>query len=218
MKNLIVIVLSALITNVLPGSVIAQTLSSDNYKVLTSDFRPGGLSTSENYDASSILGAFEGLILNSDNYKTHGGYGGTLADVDILSATISNTTVSLGELSTNSVAQNSITITATSNSTTGYTIRMSENQNLSDGSNDINDVTDGTVSAGSEEYGIRTAGTAGQFNNTDTAITSSLKTITNHGSAVTDQVTTVTFKASIASDTTAGSYNHTVTFATVSNF
>ena len=129
---------------------------------------------------------------------------------------LSTTTISLGTLSTSAVANDSLTLTVTTDSATGYSVTITEDGDLRDGAgNTINDVSDGAVSAGSEEYGIQTSGPAGQLAG-DTAIDGSV-TVANTSGAATLQDTTVQFNAAIDSNTTAGTYSHQVTFTVVVN-
>jgi len=137
--------------------------------------------------------------------------------------TISKTSIDLGTLSTSSVSSDSYTITTKSNAEDGYATTIVEDGNLRDGSNDIDD-TSGDVDAGYEEYGIRTSGTDGQYNSTDTAITGTPKVIAQDTSGPIDsQQVTVTHKASIDDGTNGtitapGSYSHTVTLVSTGTF
>ena len=86
------------------------------------------------------------------------------------------------------------------------------------GANDINDVSDGTVTAGSEEYGIRTSGNAGQMNSADTAITTVAQTVASTSTIATSEQTTITYKTGVSASTESGTYSQTVTFTTTVNY
>lgn len=125
-------------------------------------------------------------------------------------------TVSLGALSTSAVASSALTATVSTESETGYTLSVSEDGNLRVGSEEINDVADGAVSAGAEEYGIRTSGTNGLLNSVDTAISNNLN-IGSSLASVSGDIITINFKAAISSATVFGSYSHIITFTLTAN-
>ncbi len=130
---------------------------------------------------------------------------------------LSTTTVSLGQLSIASVASATVTTTVTVDSSSGYTLAIAEAGNLASGANDIDDVADGAVTAGSEEYGIRTSGADGQLA-VDTAITGASLTVASNAGAVNSSATAVDFRASIdTTKTRQGNYTHTVTFTLTAN-
>lgn len=200
-----------------PLAAWAETMSSTNYYIQLDSFASGDTSTSTNYSLIDTIGEIGDETSTSTNYQVIDGLIGSFQD-GVLTATLSSGSVAFGELSTDSVTTGSIIITVTTDSMSGYTIRLSESGEFADGGNDIDDVSDFEVTAGAEEYGFRTSGTSGTQNTRDVGITSALLTIANSSSAVTSEATTVTFKAAIDSSTAEGSYAHTVTFATVANF
>ncbi len=191
-------------------------MSSTNYKILTDALEVGGYTTSSNYGLVGGAGEWQGVVTSS-NYNVNAGFPAILADPS-LSISVANGALSFGTLEKNVVASKSTTVTVTTDAPGGYSLRISENKNFTSGADDINDVSDGLVSDGSEEYGIRTSGTAGLYNSSDTSISTSWKNIASASSAVTSQATTVSFKVSVDNNTTPGSYSHTVTFAAVTNF
>lgn len=121
-------------------------------------------------------------------------------------------------------------IAGATNSSAGMTVRIASDGLLNSGANDINNVADGTVSAGSEEYGIRITddGTgdvwagAGTFESADTAVP---QVVTNFAStsAVLDGINTqgvrleVTHRAAMATNTVIGSYDQLVTYTAFTN-
>lgn len=136
-----------------------------------------------------------------------------------LSFSISNNALDFETLSPSAVSTVNYTVTTSTNADYGYSTTIQEDGNLrkTDGA-DINDVTDGEVSAGHEEYGIRTSGSQGQMNSQDYAITSSVQTIASYSQPITNSVTTVNHKASIDPQTPAGRYLHIVTLITTARF
>ncbi|OGC45456.1 hypothetical protein A2V49_03400 [candidate division WWE3 bacterium RBG_19FT_COMBO_34_6] len=135
---------------------------------------------------------------------------------------IDDTTMALGTLSTASVSQATQQYTINSNNQTGITMQIATDGDLDDASsNTINYVGDSTVSAGSEEYGIAvsTSGLTVDANyiTGDNDIIEAANNIATSGGSVANATLDITYKASIAGTTVAGSYNQvvTVTIATI---
>lgn len=136
-----------------------------------------------------------------------------------LSMSLNANTIALGALSLDSVSSGSVVLNVTTDSTTGYTTSVTEDGNLRKGAggdnDDINDVSDGSVTAGSEEYGIATTGDGGLLI-PDTALNGEVAVAASNDE-VTAQQTTIAFKAAIARTSRAGSYSHVVTFSSTAN-
>ncbi|MAG12120.1 MAG: hypothetical protein CMI52_04950 [Parcubacteria group bacterium] len=201
----------------MPYAAWAETMSSTNYHMQLDSFGSGARSTSTNYSLKDDIGVIGSDTSTSTNYQVNDGIVGAFQD-GVLSASVSAGSVDLGTLSTITLTQGRIEIIVTSDAMSGYTIRASEDQPLSDGAATIDAVADGEVTIGSEEYGLGTAGTSGQYNSSDVGISSALTIIASASDPVTSESTAVYFKAAISGSTTAGSYSHIVTFSTVSNF
>lgn len=203
--------------------VIANGLemSSTNYKILTEVASVGGAtSTSSNYKIFDTLGEASGVsptTSTSGNYIVAAGFW-SAAGLKNLSATLSIDSISLGTLSTQAVASASQTLTVTTDVASGYTTYVSQDQNLTSGSNTIPALGGSSVTAGTAGYGIVTSGTAGQMNSGATPLTTSLQALALSASSVTSQATIITYKASAGASTASGSYSHTVTFTTVVNY
>lgn len=200
----------------MPMNFAFSAMSSTNYKVQSDDFATGGLTSSTNYGVLGTAGDWQGLT-SSTNYGVYGGYVNSQL-TPTLSISLGSSSVALGELSLSSVASATLTATISTDASGGYSLGISENTNFTSGSTNITDVSDGSVTAGSEEYGVRTTGSAGLYNSTDTGITTNFKSIASSSGMVTSQAVGVVFKASMSSATSAGSYSHTITLAAVSNF
>jgi hypothetical protein len=157
--------------------------------------------------------AYQGSSSTAGAYILRGGF--QSEEKGILSLTTSASSLSLGTLSTGSVASATVTTTISTDSETGYTLAISEDGNLRDGANTIDDVSDGTITAGSEEYGISTNGADGLLSS-DTAISGSVSVASASGT-VTSRQTGVIFEAGISAGTTDGSYSHIVTFTATVN-
>lgn len=135
--------------------------------------------------------------------------------------TISTSTCALGTLSTTATSSCSYTATTTSNSADGYvTTMVAPSSTLVSGSNDINAVTDGAVTAGAEEYGIRITGTdAAYATSTDQAVPTTATTIASDATGpIASQAITITHLAAISGTTAAGSYSQTVTLISTGTY
>lgn len=158
---------------------------------------------------SGMSGGTEG------GYFLHGGF--QAMETGALSMSLDSTSVSLGQLSYDSVSAGSAIITITTDSGSGYTVSVTEDGNLRGAAGDIDDVSDGTVTAGSEEYGIQTSGSHGQLAS-DTAITANGSTVASYTATANSAQTTVLFHASIdRTRTLSGSYSHIATFTSTVN-
>lgn len=191
-------------------------MSSTNYSIIADTVDTGGYTTSTNYGIFGALGEWQGFT-SSTNYSLNGGFNGIWGDNSI-TFSMNSSSVSLGTLSTTAVGTVTNYASSTTNYAGGYALYVSESSGLASGSNVIDDVTDGSVTAGSEEYGIRTSGTSGLYNSSDTAITTDWKKIAEKTSAVTADSVGVIFKVAVSPATPSGSYSHTVSFAAVAQF
>ncbi|PIY96728.1 MAG: hypothetical protein COY66_03230 [Candidatus Kerfeldbacteria bacterium CG_4_10_14_0_8_um_filter_42_10] len=139
-----------------------------------------------------------------------------------ISANNLSLTLSIGAVSTASH-----TIQVQSNGDSGYTTMVYSNGNLKSGNDDINNVTDGAVTAGSEEYGVATSD-AGQDISRDTncsgspytasASSTTPQSIAGAASGPVNETATICYAASINTNTIAGNYTQTITFVTVGLF
>jgi len=194
-------------------------MSSANYQIKQDSINFGGAdqSVSDNYILDDTMGEVGTGFVYSANYWAGVGYRQMLVAEPSISFSLSKNTINLGALSTGSVSSDSHIFTVTTNAISGYAVKLYEDGNLRSGANDIDDVGDGAVTAGSEEYGVRTSGTDGQSNSTDTAISNGL-ILANSSVPVDSRATTVTYKASIDGSTAGGSYQHAVYFIVAGTF
>lgn len=104
----------------------------------------------------------------------------------------------------------------------GYAIYLRENQDLQTTNGDrIQDVEDGAVTIGGNEYGARSGdSTLGDstFDTADTAITTSLQQVATQSNATLKARNFVTLKAAAGTGTPNGSYSQTLTFVYVGNY
>jgi len=132
-----------------------------------------------------------------------------------LSFSLSANVMNLGVINTLIVGSDNHTITVTTNAVNGYTCSAAEDGNIRSGANDINDVGDNTVDAGTEEYGISCAGADCIDAVNDQAIP--LDVVSNVG-RVTASVATITYKAAADALTVGTTFSHIVTYTCAGDF
>lgn len=134
---------------------------------------------------------------------------------------LSGTSVALGTLSSGVVGTGMIAWDISIENNNGYTISVVEDGNLRSGANDIDDVSDGAVTAGSEEYGARSSDTSlanSTFDTQDSAITTSTQEVATESSAQFASRNFLTLKASYASGTPEATYTHIISVIAAGNF
>lgn len=195
-------------------------MNSESYINWFDSLNFGGEETSSsiNYQLQDTLGEIGTGLISGSLYGAAIGFRQVESDPKF-TFTISKNSINFGALTVGTVFQDSYTVTTTTNALNGYQTTIVEDGNLrTGGGGEINDVIDGEVTAGSEEYGIRTSGANGQMNSSDTAITGTAQAVADCGSWVTADAVTVTHKVSITSTTEAGYYSHTVTLISTGRF
>jgi len=135
---------------------------------------------------------------------------------------IDDTTIELGTLSTASVSSATQQYTVNSNNQTGVTLQIATDGELEDASlNDIDAVADAAVTAGAEEYGIAVTGSSltidGTYITGDNEIVTGADDIASSAGSVSNATMDITYKASIAGTTVAGSYSQVVTVTIATN-
>lgn len=205
---------------ILYGSLKTQAMSSTNYTIPKDSINVGGAETgtSANYDMPDTIGEVGSGLGSSATYDLDAGFRPE-AKKPLLQFSISTNNISLGVLSTISVSSGNTVTTVSTNARSGYSTSVTADGNLrKDLVNIISDVIDGSVTAGSSEYGIRTSGVDGLFNATDTSVTNVPKNIASSASSVNNRNTTIDFKASISGSESPGQYNQKVTIICTGNF
>lgn len=135
------------------------------------------------------------------------------------SFSISANALDFQDLNPSAVSTVNYQVTTSTNGEGGYVTTIVEDGNFRiEGGHEIVDVSDGEVSPGHEEYGIRTSGSEGQMNNQDYPITSTPQTIASYSGPIENSQTIVTHKVSIDPATPAGLYHHIVTLISTSTF
>ncbi len=222
-------------------TVFAQEASSTTYRITSGSVNcGGGTGTSTSYilyDSLCDVGgpgvSSTSPFATSTTYVLGSGFQ-TMQEQPHISVTYSATTIAFGTLTTSAVASSTVTVTVTTNAPNGYVSSLLASaafRQTSNTSNKIANVSDGSVTAGSAEYGFTTSGTNGQYNATDTCIpytgadsdspvcTTVAKTFATKTSWVSADATTLTFRAAISTTTAAGSdYAQTITLITTGTF
>jgi hypothetical protein len=129
-----------------------------------------------------------------------------------LSLTISTSSLSLGTLSKTAISNATTTFSVSTNSLTGYTVSISGVSGTSPAT-----VSDGAVTAGSDEYGVATVGDHGAISGEASIIFGRVLASFNN-STNGYATTTLIFRASYASDGLAGGYSQTVSLIASANF
>ncbi len=135
-----------------------------------------------------------------------------------------DTTMDLGTLSVAAVKDAVQTYTVNSNNHTGIHVSAVTDGALRDGAgNTIDNVADGAVSAGAEEYGIAVENTTNgitataPFDAGDHSLTTTPQDIVKSTGVVAQGAFDVRYKAAISGDTVAGAYSQTVTVTVATN-
>ncbi len=134
---------------------------------------------------------------------------------------LSGASVSMEELSVSAVRAAVIGFNVTAAVTGGYTVQVASDGLLRSGANTIDNVADGTVTAGSEEYGGRSSDTSvtdSTFDSADTPFTTSYQPVVDVDTASFEQRTFLTLKAAMSTETTNASYAQTLRLILSPNF
>lgn len=131
--------------------------------------------------------------------------------------------LSLGTLSSSSISSAIIGWEAFSDVDDGYRVYVYEDENLSlaDDSAEIADVSDGTVTAGADEYGAISSDSTladSTFDTEDTAFTTSYQLVGSRSTTDLFSRDFLTVKAAPSDALTAGSYSHNLYFVYVGDY
>ncbi len=128
-------------------------------------------------------------------------------------------TVSFGTL-TSSVAKTSLTGTrVTSIAVNGYTVYVNADGNLRYGTAYIQNVSDGTVTLGAEEYGWQSYGSKATSTGSDHAFSTLTQEIqSSTTTAETEERVGLIYKISISNFTSAGNYSQVVYYTLTANY
>jgi hypothetical protein len=119
--------------------------------------------------------------------------------------------VSFGGVSETDVAQKIVGWEVSIDVDNGYSVSVIEDTDLASGANDIDDVADGSVTAGSEEYGARSSDqslASSTFDTQDTGITSAFQQVGSRSSTSFASRDFITLKAATSTSSVSGTYSH----------
>jgi len=126
------------------------------------------------------------------------------------------------ELGTLSTTAGNTSITGTrieSDAPNGYTVYVNDDGDLRNGTTPITNVSDGSVTVGSEEYGIRIFGSHAVGVGSDIALSTSPQTIQQSSTSTqSEERDVIVYKAAISSATTAGNYSQNVFYTVTANY
>lgn len=134
---------------------------------------------------------------------------------------LTGTSANLGTLADSQINTATVGFEVTVDNDSGYSVQIFEDDDLRSGANTIPDVADGAVTVGSEEYGGRSSDTTlvdSTFDTIDTAFTGNLQNIATESASEFYSRNFITLKASMAADSTSGTYSQTLTLIVSGNF
>lgn len=152
---------------------------------------------------------------------TNGGLAPSVDGTNDFVYKLSGATADLGSLSSTTVSTEIIGFNTTADVDNGYTIQALYDGKLRSGASDVNDVADGSVTAGSEEYGARSSDTSvanSTFDTADTAFAASFQPVVEVGSNSFNSRSFVTLKAAMALSTPNAIYGNVLNFVVSGNF
>ncbi len=192
----------------IPFNVFAA-MSSTNYFIYADTVETGGgFSASGPYSLEGTIGESPASFSSSSAYEIRAGY--QHMERGYLSIDISDNSLNLGTLSTTTVNTASTTVTVSTDSITGYSMSISVVVGAG-----LSAVVDGTVSAGSEEYGFAASGSENQVVGDVGVIAGTMIAATS--SAIYTSATDLIFKASMNTVSAPGNYSQTVTVSASAN-
>ena len=207
LKKLVILTMVFALTWGLWPDFTFGSMSSTNYAIFADTFNTGGVSTTGTLRLEGTLGESPVGTTTASGYVLQAGY--QSMDKNQLTLVISNSSLSLGTLTTGQVSSANTTATITTDSNSGYTLQISSISGSGPAA-----VGDGSVTAGQEEYGLAVSGSAALFAD-DRSV--SVSNIASTSTIATNSATVLTFKASRASNSTAATYSQTITLSVSNN-
>lgn len=194
-----------------PSVEIQSAMQGGNYEIYADSFSAfdGTVLTGGAYSMTGTGGEQIVNISAGGSYEIRGGF--QAMEKGILSVSLDSGSVNLGTLSKTAKKTDSLQISVSTDSKTGYMLSISEDGDLRSGVNTINDVLDGAVSVGEEEYGISVTGSDSLVVGEIPIIGAGTQIASSEG-PVESRVSTVEFAASIDAGTAQGTYGHSVVF------
>lgn len=134
---------------------------------------------------------------------------------------MSGSSVDFGTMTDSDLGQSIVSWEVTADVDNGFTVYAIDDGNMRDGANDVDDVADGTVTAGSEEYGARASDTtlaSSTFDTQDTGFTTDYQEVNTESSLAHESRDFLTLKAAVSAGTATGSYSHTLSLIAAANY
>ena len=214
-------IIAAFLVLSFPFITLAGTMSSTSFVITSDDLNAGGGNSSSTsfVSESTAGGTATGENTSSTSFASCAGYPCTLqSEASEISFSVFPNVVLLDTLTSDMVITGSTTITTSMNSSSGYhTVAYTDGYFRTDNGAYVGLVSDGTVTAGSNEYGVGLVGLDRVFSD-DRAITTAPLDIATNPSSVTNSSVDVIFKVAASGMNPAGSYRQTVTFVTTGSF
>lgn len=196
-------------------TVARMQLTGGSYEIYDDTFsfiggRSPGKSEGGVYTLYQTGGDFFAGSSSGGDYELRGGF--RAVEKGILSVSFSTTSFDLGLLSTSTVASSSVELTVTTDNFNGYILYLTEDENPETVFGDtIADVFGGTVTAGTEGYGVALFGTDAYAPGLDNAVpTSTNLAVAGSDGEVRLRTTTIRYSVAISPTTTDGIYTHTL--------
>jgi hypothetical protein len=152
---------------------------------------------------------------------TNGGVAPVINGVGDYVYELTGSTASLGELDPSVVSTAIVMAEVSADLDTGYVVQVLQDGPLTAGAATISPVGDGTVSAGSEEYGARSSDTSvddSSFDTADTAFLTTYQPVTEKTAGAMNDRSFLTLKASISPLTDDGTYQQTLSYIVSGRF
>lgn len=134
---------------------------------------------------------------------------------------LTSTAIAFGDLDAATVKTSIVAFEVTAVNDNGYVVQVYEDGALRSGAESIDDVSDGSVSAGSEEYGARSSDSSiatSSFDTADTGITTTSTDVATESSSIFEGRNFLTLKVAISSSTSSGDYSQTLSLVASGNF
>lgn len=141
------------------------------------------------------------------------------AGVDDFVYRLNGSAAQLGTITTSIVATSLTHTSVLSNIENGYTIYVLDDGNLRiDATTYMGNVADGTVTAGSNEYGARVFGTSATSTGSDFAFATTTRAVQESNTFANNDRIGLVYKAAISAITAAGNYSHEVYYTLTGKF
>ena len=206
MKNKFYLIAS--LTLLFIPQLVYGVMTSTNYTITFDAIgMSGNGSTSTSYYLSDIIGETPVAIVTSTSYIVNGGFQSAI--VGTLNYSLSTAVINLGTLSSGAV--NSANTVATISSDSGFTLTTANISGTMPAA-----VVGGTVTAGTEGYGLSVVGTYSSVIG-DVPIINGLSIASSTAQVISDP-TTIIFKASASGGSTPGSYSQSIDLVASANY